>query len=129
MAFSQLPLILLLVAKNNPITLLTGITYQKLNFLHRAASRACLLCSWIHAIAWTPRVWEKGHFSHAYLISGIIALFAFTMLWTTSLRIIRRVAWEFFIVTHIIFTLLFLVGAIFHWKKLIPLSPCGSLIV
>lgn len=68
-AFSQLPLIILLVAKNNPVTLLTGITYQKLNFLHRAASRACLLCSWIHAIGWTPRVWEKGHFSRGYIIS------------------------------------------------------------
>ncbi|WOO77784.1 60S ribosomal protein L22 1 [Vanrija pseudolonga] len=118
MAFSQLPLIILLVAKNNPVTLLTGITYQKLNFLHRAASRACLLCSWIHAIGWTPRVWEKGHFSRGYIISGLIALFAFTMLWTTSFRLIRRVAWEFFIVTHIVFTLLFLIGAIFHWKRL-----------
>lgn len=68
-AFSQLPLILVLVMKNNPISLLTGITYQKFNYLHRAASRACLLCSWIHVVLWTPRVWARGHFSHPYIIS------------------------------------------------------------
>jgi hypothetical protein len=67
-AFSQLPLIIILIMKNNPISLLTGITYQKLNYVHRAASRVCLMCSWIHALAWTPRVWEASHFSRAYII-------------------------------------------------------------
>lgn len=119
-AFSQLPLIILLIMKNNPISFLTGISYQKLNYLHRAASRACLICSWTHAIAWTPRVLAKGHFDHAYIIwvspsiyrcmkltgaQGLVALFSFTMLWTTSFRLVRRVAWEFFILAHIVFSM------------------------
>lgn len=61
-SFSQLPIILLLVSKNNPISSLTGITYQKLNYIHRASSRVCLLSSWGHALLWTPRVWEKKDF-------------------------------------------------------------------
>lgn len=28
---------------------MTGFTYEKLNFLHRAAGRCCLLTLWIHA--------------------------------------------------------------------------------
>ncbi|WWD18295.1 hypothetical protein CI109_102745 [Kwoniella shandongensis] len=117
MSFSQLPIILLLVSKNNPISSLTGITYQKLNYLHRASSRACLLTSWVHALLWTPRVWEAGD-TRPYLLWGIAALTGFTMLWLTSFRIIRRVAYEFFIVSHIIFSILYLVGAFFHWTRL-----------
>ncbi|WVQ76889.1 hypothetical protein IAR50_006563 [Cryptococcus sp. DSM 104548] len=117
MSFSQLPIILLLVSKNNPIASLTGITYQKLNYLHRASSRVCLLTSWGHAILWTPDVWEIGD-TRPYLLWGIAALTGFTMLWLTSFRFIRRMAWEFFILSHIIFSLLYLIGAYFHWERL-----------
>ncbi|KAK8858407.1 hypothetical protein IAR55_002634 [Kwoniella newhampshirensis] len=117
MSFSQLPIILLLVSKNNPISSLTGITYQKLNYLHRASSRACLLTSWIHALLWTPRVWEAGD-TRPYLLWGIAALTGFTMLWLTSFRIVRRVAYEFFIVSHILFSVMYLVGAFYHWTRL-----------
>ncbi|ODN81314.1 ferric reductase transmembrane component 4 [Cryptococcus wingfieldii CBS 7118] len=117
MSFSQLPIILLLVSKNNPIASLTGITYQKLNYLHRASSRVCLLTSWGHALLWTPDVWEIGD-TRPYLLWGIAALTGFTMLWLTSFRFIRRMAWEFFIVSHILFSLLYLIGAYFHWNRL-----------
>ncbi|OWZ45379.1 ferric reductase transmembrane component 4 [Cryptococcus neoformans c8] len=117
MSFSQLPIILLLVSKNNPISSLTGITYQKLNYIHRASSRVCLLSSWGHALLWTPRVWEKKDF-RPYLLCGIAALTGFTMLWLTSFRIVRRLAYEFFIVSHILFSIMYLVGAWFHWRWL-----------
>ncbi|WWC62309.1 uncharacterized protein I303_104905 [Kwoniella dejecticola CBS 10117] len=117
MSFSQLPIILLLVSKNNPISSLTGITYQKLNYLHRASSRVCLLTSWGHAILWTPRVWAARDFRQ-YLLCGIAALFGFTMLWVTSFRFVRRMAYEFFLASHIIFTIMYLVGAWFHWRWL-----------
>nr|KIR86161.1 ferric reductase transmembrane component 4 [Cryptococcus tetragattii IND107] len=117
MSFSQLPIILLLVSKNNPISSLTGITYQKLNYIHRASSRVCLLSSWGHALLWTPRVWENKDF-RPYLLCGIAALMGFTVLWLTSFRIIRRLAYEFFIVSHILFSIMYLVGAWFHWRWL-----------
>ncbi|WRT67595.1 uncharacterized protein IL334_004567 [Kwoniella shivajii] len=117
LSFSQLPIILLLVSKNNPISSLTGITYQKLNYLHRASSRVCLMTSWVHAILWTPRVWAVKDFRQ-YLLCGIAALFGFTMLWVTSFRFVRRVAYEFFLASHIIFTVMYLVGAYFHWYYL-----------
>ena len=55
-AFCQCPLIIVLIQKNNPISALTGITYQKLNYLHRASSRVALFFSWAHMLLWTPRV-------------------------------------------------------------------------
>jgi hypothetical protein len=36
---------------------------------------------------------------------GLLALFSFTMLWSTSIRTIRRVAWEFFIAAHVLCTM------------------------
>ncbi|WVF69269.1 hypothetical protein IAT40_004045 [Kwoniella sp. CBS 6097] len=117
MSFSQLPIILLLVSKNNPISNLTGITYQKLNYLHRASSRVCLFTSWLHALLWTPAVWRAGD-TRPYLLFGIAALTGFTMLWATSFRIVRRVAYEFFLVSHILFSLLYLIGAFFHWWRM-----------
>jgi len=32
------------------VVVLTGIPYEKLNFLHRAAGRVCLVGIWIHTI-------------------------------------------------------------------------------
>ncbi|ORY27884.1 ferric reductase NAD binding domain-domain-containing protein [Naematelia encephala] len=115
MAFSQLPLIIILIQKNNPISALTGITYQKLNYLHRASSRACLLLSWLHCILWFLRI---GHLFRAYILWGYMALIGYTLLWITSFRLVRRVAYEFFLVAHIVFTLMFLIGAFFHWYRL-----------
>ncbi|WVQ80616.1 hypothetical protein IAT38_002721 [Cryptococcus sp. DSM 104549] len=117
MSFSQLPIILLLVSKNNPISSLTGITYQKLNYLHRASSRVSLFTSWLHVFLWTPRVW-RARDTRPYLLWGIAAITGFTMLWLTSFRIVRRIGYEFFIVSHIIFSLMYLIGAFYHWTYL-----------
>lgn len=48
-ATAQLPLIIALAGKNNVIAFLTGIPYEKLNFLHRAAGRVFLVSLWLHA--------------------------------------------------------------------------------
>lgn len=65
-AVAQMPLIIALAGKNNLVScrscptfrgdlvlistlVLTGISYEKLNFLHRAAGRVCFLCVWIHS--------------------------------------------------------------------------------
>ncbi|RSH89214.1 hypothetical protein EHS25_002326 [Saitozyma podzolica] len=118
MAFAQTPLVFLLASKSNPISSLTGITYQKLNYLHRASGRACIFASWIHALLWTPEVWWAGHFKRWYIIWGLVAIFGFTGLWATSFRWIRRAAFEFFLVAHILLSVAFLVGALFHWQRM-----------
>jgi hypothetical protein len=51
-SFYQIPLIIGLAGKNNTISYLTGISYQRLNYLHRASGRVCLLTSWLHTIGW-----------------------------------------------------------------------------
>ena len=50
MAIALTPWILALSEKANPITMLTGISYEKLNVLHRWIGRICLGLSVIHTI-------------------------------------------------------------------------------
>jgi hypothetical protein len=50
--YVQIPLIVALASRNNLISYLTGISYQKLNFMHRAAGRACYIFAWVHTIAY-----------------------------------------------------------------------------
>ncbi|KAF9641853.1 hypothetical protein BDM02DRAFT_3177017 [Thelephora ganbajun] len=47
---SQVPIVVALAGKNNIVSLLTGIGHERLNILHRASSRVCLLLLWLHAL-------------------------------------------------------------------------------
>ncbi|KAI9631806.1 ferric reductase like transmembrane component-domain-containing protein, partial [Dioszegia hungarica] len=114
-AYAQTPIIFLLAVKNNPLSPLTGITYQKLNYLHRASARACIVFAWLHAVLWFLPVLCAGHLFRWYIIWGTVALLGFTGLWGTSVRSLRRRSFEFFLVTHILFSAAFILGAILHW--------------
>ncbi|KAI5474943.1 hypothetical protein MNV49_002160 [Pseudohyphozyma bogoriensis] len=85
LAFVQAPLIMFFIMKNNPISLLTGVAYVKLNYLHRA---------------------------------GWVAMGAYQFLWMSSFAIVRRVLHQFFLTSHIVLTILYLVGAYYHWGRL-----------
>lgn len=63
-------------------------------------------------------MWRKGELFDAYIQwvrrtewlqpltrQGAVALLSFTMLWLTSMRYVRRVAWELFLALHVLFTL------------------------
>lgn len=58
-AYVQMPFIIGLASKNNVISYLTGISYQKLNFFHRATGRVALICSWTHALGRIDKGWVR----------------------------------------------------------------------
>lgn len=191
LAFAQLPLIVGLASKNQVISYLTGISYEKvrpslafsirppvadkrdlprtqLNFLHRAAGRACLLLSWIHTIergmiltlsekkcdrsypfplvktifltllppfflqchlpdphgcelspshTSSTRHWLTEPFLNSTQM-GCVALISVTLLIGLSIKpFLRRVAYEVFLVSHIVFAFLFLLGSWMHWDE------------
>ncbi|EEB98036.1 hypothetical protein MPER_02530, partial [Moniliophthora perniciosa FA553] len=49
LAASQLPLITVLGTKNNALSLITGISYEKFNHLHRMIARVVLVLLCLHA--------------------------------------------------------------------------------
>ncbi|ODN97022.1 hypothetical protein I350_08000 [Cryptococcus amylolentus CBS 6273] len=118
MAFAQMPLIMFLAMKNNPISLLTGIPYQNLNYLHRAGSRCILVWSWIHTGLSTIRITGgRDSWSATYIIWGWVALAALTLLTMSSFTIVRRRLHQLFFTSHIVLAILYMVGAYIHWDE------------
>lgn len=61
MAVALLPWIVALAMKANLITMVTGISHERLNVLHRWAAYLCLILSILHTVPFyvTP-IWDKG---------------------------------------------------------------------
>ncbi|TCD66927.1 hypothetical protein EIP91_000705 [Steccherinum ochraceum] len=118
-ASSQLPLIVALAGKNNIISFCTGIGHEKLNILHRAAARTCLILLWIHAICRvTGGLSEKFDFTHVWMQCGAVGLTAFTLAAIMSVRPIRTAFFELFLVGHIALIAVFLLFGYLHAREL-----------
>ncbi|KAF8897417.1 hypothetical protein BD779DRAFT_1608032 [Infundibulicybe gibba] len=118
LASCQLPLIVALSGKNNIISFLTGVGHEKLNVLHRAAARTCLILLWIHAATRvTSGLPTSFGFDHGWMRSGALGLTAFSLATILSLRPIRQMVFEFFLVSHIILIFIFLISAFFHTRE------------
>ncbi|WWC71328.1 uncharacterized protein I206_105282 [Kwoniella pini CBS 10737] len=120
LAVAQVPMIIALAGKNNLISFLTGIPYDRLNYIHRASAKLCLLGVWIHAgghwrltHGWNAEIWSKT-------ISkwGFTGTFAITLLSVLSLPYFRRKLFEFFLVMHIVLVALMLAAFVMHWRAM-----------
>lgn len=117
---ANLPLLYLLAAKNQPIKLLTGYSYEALNIFHRRLGEIMVFLGLIHAVGmfveWYTILRPTGfdlmkYLSSKIIIWGICALVAYELLYVTSLGSFRQRRYELFLGLHIIlqtFALLFL---------------------
>jgi predicted ferric reductase len=118
-AVAQLPLIVLLSGKRNIIGFLTGVGYERLNWLHRWVARALLFTILIHMGYWLTE-WGKFDYigvkvkTDPLTQKGIAA--GSVLLWITlsSVAPIRGLSYEIFVVQHIISWLGLLVAVWFH---------------
>ncbi|KAF2163781.1 hypothetical protein M409DRAFT_68349 [Zasmidium cellare ATCC 36951] len=119
LAVAQVPLLVLLINKNNIIGLLTGASYERLNVIHRWSARIMLLLAIFH-FAFQSTGWQK------YGLTGLewrtdecpktgIAAFAI-LLWMnlTTAAPMRYFNYEFFVVQHIITFFGFIVAIMLH---------------
>ncbi|EKM59392.1 uncharacterized protein PHACADRAFT_169942 [Phanerochaete carnosa HHB-10118-sp] len=117
LASCQLPLVVALAGKNNIISWLTGVSHEKLNILHRAAARTCLMLLWLHAIARASNgLPEQFDFTHGWMRWGATGLTAFTLAAILSLRPIRNAFFEFFLISHIVLIGIFLIAGFLHTR-------------
>ncbi|THG97143.1 hypothetical protein EW026_g4808 [Hermanssonia centrifuga] len=112
-AASQFPLIVCLATKNNALQVLTGISHEKLNLMHRAVSRAMLLMVWIH---WWSRTYINSNSltTTTWRSMGTVAGVIHTVMTLISIAPIRKRFYEFFFITHITLVFTFLVAAYLH---------------
>ncbi|KAG2072169.1 hypothetical protein BDR04DRAFT_1014238 [Suillus decipiens] len=117
LAASQFPIITALGTKNNIVSLVTGISYDRLNYIHRMMARTCFMLLWVHAageIVSFPNF--QKILSNDWPRAGITAIVAFSVLIIVSLRPVRTGAYEVFFYIHFLGVGIFLVGAYFHTK-------------
>ncbi|KZT62768.1 hypothetical protein CALCODRAFT_552296 [Calocera cornea HHB12733] len=118
LAYAQTPFIVGLAGKNNVISFVTGIGPEKLNVLHRTAGRSVLILSLAHTFAWVDLGLSAKHAIYTpATIWGCVALVSFFTTWLLSFRFIRKLCYEFFLISHISLICFFLAGCILHKKS------------
>ncbi|KAI0316314.1 ferric reductase NAD binding domain-containing protein [Amylostereum chailletii] len=114
----QLPLIAALGMENSIIGWITGVSYEKLNYLHRMCARTVMVLIWLHAggrikIGLVADVGVANY----YIRCGILAATALTLLCIVSIRPVRETTYELFLVTHFCLVLVLLLAAYFHTRE------------
>ena len=119
LAVAQMPLVIVMVGKLNWITLLTRVSYERLNILHRWASYVMMLMAIFH-FAFQAHAWHKaGVFTLQWTTDECVptGLAAFVLLaWinVSSWRPIRNLCYELFVVQHILTYFGFIIAIMFH---------------
>lgn len=127
-AVAMTPWILATSTKANILTIITGIGPERLNVFHRWAGYICLLLALIHTIPfYVQPVWDDGGmkvFSRLFpggsgIIygTGIACLVPLIWLCIASLPIIRRVAYEIFVILHVPVGVIYLGLLFWHTKN------------
>ncbi|KAI0055985.1 hypothetical protein BV25DRAFT_1865522 [Artomyces pyxidatus] len=123
-AMSQIPLVVALALKNNWLSWLTGVGYEKLNYIHRFAGRVLFLAVNVHAIGfifkWSIAGTVHEEFMKPKFISALIALGSIDLLVLGTTAYVRERAYNLFVATHIVSLITFLIGTYIHSPTTLP---------
>lgn len=106
-AQAQLPLIFLLAGKQNIIGYLTGMSYERLNWLHRWVARILWLTATFHLMFWF-RSWARYNYITVKLSNdrltqtGFASWCILTAVVALSFAPIRRFNYEVFVISHVV---------------------------
>ncbi|KAF1917022.1 FAD-binding domain-containing protein [Ampelomyces quisqualis] len=102
----QLPLIFLLAGKNNIIGYLSGVSYERLNWLHRWCARTMLLTATIH-MGYFFSSWDRYDYIPYKLKNdqiswkGLVAWSVLVWIVFSSMTPIRGWCYELFVIQHL----------------------------
>ncbi|KAL9586557.1 MAG: hypothetical protein Q9203_003818 [Teloschistes exilis] len=120
---ANLPLLYLFAAKNQPIKLLTGYSYESLNIVHRRLGEVMCLLALLHSVGmvgvWYTILRPTGFTLARFLLSKIVllglgAFVAYELLYFASLGSFRQRFYELFLVLHVLLQVVALVLVWFH---------------
>ena len=119
LAVAQVPLLILLAGKNNLIGLVTGVSYERLNVLHRWVSRVLLLLATLH-LGYQNYGWSLYGLVHMEWSTdscpptGIAAYAILLWLNLSTLAPFRNFSYEFFVIQHLITFFGFIIAIMMH---------------
>ncbi|KAI5855102.1 ferric reductase like transmembrane component-domain-containing protein [Durotheca rogersii] len=122
----NLPLLYLLAAKNQPVKLLTGCSYEALNIYHRRVGELMCFQAVVHFVgmlfwrlhfspAWLQTADFYSYMTHPLILEGIGAFVAYETLYFTSLGSFRQRWYEIFLASHIVLQVAALVFLYLHF--------------
>ena len=119
LAVAQVPLLILLAGKHNIIGLVTGVSYERLNVLHRWVSRVLLLLATLH-LGYQNYGWNLYGLRHLEWSTdscpptGIAAYAVLLWLNLSTLAPFRNFSYEFFVIQHVISFFGFIIAIMIH---------------
>jgi hypothetical protein len=134
---ANLPLLYLLSAKNQPITFLTGFSYETLNIFHRRVGELLCFEALLHFLGmnlvWYGLLRRLGFTLAKFLFNRVVGLglgafIAYEVLYFTSLGSFRRKCYEIFLATHIFLQFAGLVLLFLHHRTSRPYVVISLLI-
>ncbi|KAJ8126388.1 hypothetical protein O1611_g7249 [Lasiodiplodia mahajangana] len=117
---TQVPLLYLLASKTNMIGLIIGTSHERLNWLHRWVARTMFVTATVHGFHfWSEWVYYGIVEAELQTLSTIVpyGLGAWgILLWMTitSFKPFRSMAYEFFVIQHILAAIIFLYVVYVH---------------
>ena len=123
---ANLPLLYLFAAKNQPIKLLTGYSYESLNIFHRRLGEVMCLLALLHSAGmvgvWYTILQPAGVTLIKFLLIKMIllgtgAFLAYEILYFTSLGSFRQRWYELFLGVHVVLQVAALVLVWFHHRR------------
>ena len=123
---ANLPLLYLFAAKNQPIKVLTGYSYESLNIFHRRLGEVMCLLAFLHSAGmigvWYTVLQPAGIPLLKFLLMkmillGLGAFIAYEMLYFTSLGSFRQRWYELFLGVHVVLQVAALVLVWFHHRR------------
>lgn len=110
----NLPLLYILAAKNQPLKILTGRSYEALNIFHRRVGEWLCLEGFVHSLLmflwkffFRPE-WAGGnpslrvYLTHPIVYTGLVMLVSYELLYVTSLKSFRQAWYELFLASHVV---------------------------
>ncbi|KAI0444282.1 ferric-chelate reductase [Xylaria telfairii] len=118
LAFCNMPVLFLFSSRNNILLWLTNWSHSTYMLLHRWIARLFLFQTLLHSIFALVLYKNTGSYTTSSLtgwwIWGIVATIAAVAIVLTSVLILRQHAYELFLITHIVFAVICVVGCWYH---------------
>lgn len=136
----NLPLLYLLSAKNQPLRVLTGYSYEALNIFHRRVGEMMCFMAAVHfasMVIWQFVLAEDwmlasksawAYFTHPLILCGLGTFVSYELLYFTSLGSFRQRWYELFLASHVVLQIAALVFLWFHYYTSQPYVGLSLLI-
>ena len=121
LAFALAPLVFLFASRNNILLWMTNWSHSTFLLLHRWVARLFALQVLLHSLLALPLYYPQRAQTQ-YWIWGSLATVAVMVLVLGSGLYVRKLAYEVFLITHILLAVLVLVGCWYHINKWIGLT-------